>query len=151
MTPCAWLAALAAVAVGLASPAGAESTEAFAVGQRWHYQTRPQEPESTLVVGKVESSPELGDVVHVSVFGLAIVSPQAPGGVTREIQHMPFAASALRGSVTRRAGIGAAPARFEGGYAQWRAAVDAGKGGVYTLSVRDAVQTVEDAINGRRR
>ncbi|MGH9896886.1 MAG: hypothetical protein ACREA0_33785, partial [bacterium] len=100
----------------------------FQAGQRWSYKTRPQEPESTLIIGRVENDPKLGSVVHVSVIGLRLKNPRAEGGFGDVAAHLPISPKALRDSVIARVGDGAPAADFERGYAMWREA----RGGVFT-------------------
>jgi len=126
------------VAAGESQPADAD----FQVGQRWSYRTRPQEPESTLIIGRVENDPKLGSVIHVSVIGLRLKNPRAEGGFGNVAAHLPISPKALRDSVIARVGDAVPDADFERGYAMWR---DAG-GGVFTVSVREAVQFVEDTL-----
>ena len=126
-----------------AAPAGSdEAQDQFRAGQRWSYHTRPQEPDSTLVVGRVENHPKLGSVVHVSVFGLHMKDPQAPNGAGEVVAHLPLSIEALRDSVIAQVGEGEPAADFERGYATWRVA----RGGVFKTSVRDAVQQLEDEL-----
>jgi hypothetical protein len=56
----------------------------YHVGERWNYRTRRGEEDSLLTVLKVESSPKLGVIVHVSLDGLRIENPTFQGhGPTR--------------------------------------------------------------------
>jgi O-acetyl-ADP-ribose deacetylase (regulator of RNase III) len=81
----------------------------YHVGDRWSYRTRAEEGSSTLIIGKVESSPMIGVTVHVSVAGLRIKNPSAPTGYSDSIAHMPFAEVALDKSVTAVIGTAAVP------------------------------------------
>jgi hypothetical protein len=75
----------------------------YHVGERWNYRTRLGEEGSSLTILKVESLPKVGMTVHVSVDGLRIENPSAPGGVSERIGHMPFTEAAIDLSVTTRA------------------------------------------------
>lgn len=114
----------------------------FAVGQRWAYDTRPEDPNSTLVVGKIEEHPEIGRIVHISLLDLNIRSPRAPSGFTHSVGHMPMAESALRASVTSLAGSGQPAEHFDEGYEMWRDA----EGGAFSITVREAVAHFESMI-----
>jgi len=145
--------ALAVVMVGCTRGCGNGSKEAaapvdagkrsFHVGERWNYRARPGEETSTLTVLKIESLPKSGVVVHVSVDGLHLKSPKAPTGMTDNIGHLPFAEAALDRSVTTLAAVSVALPDYEAGYDEWRRA----KGGVFTITVAEAVAFVEDALN----
>ena len=119
----------------------------FEVGQRWLYKTRAEDPKSTVVIGKVENTVEMGTVVHISVLDVNIRSPHEPNGFTHEVHHMPISPWALQVSVTERSGRGAPAAQFEEGYQIWRDAVAAGKAGVFSIPVHKAVGYFEDIIN----
>ena len=122
----------------------------FEAGQRWAYQTRPEDPDSTLVIGKVESLSNHEIVVHISVVNVNIKSPRAAGGFTHAVHHMPISPEALRASVTRRSGTGSPAAQFLEGYQIWRAAADEGEAGVFSIQVREAVENFESIINSSR-
>ena len=119
----------------------------FAPGQRWAYHTRPQDDGSTLLVLKVESDPRIGTIVSVSVSNLHLKNPQSPDGFSSNVQHMPFALAALEKSVTKLLTIDVPLPQFEESYRTWRDAFDAGHAGIYTISVSEAVQVMEDTLN----
>jgi hypothetical protein len=126
----------------LAEEGAVPDTVAFEVGQRWSYDTRPEDPGSTLVIGKIEDLPKLGVVVHISIFDLNIKNSRAPSGFTHVLGHMPMGADALRTSVTSLAGSGEPAEQFDEGYAMWKEA----SGGAFSIAVRDAVAHVESTI-----
>lgn len=118
----------------------------FKVGQQWNYKTRPGEENSTLVVLKVETAPGWKNIVHVGVTGLKIKTPQ---GTQDTVPHMPFDESAIRNSVTTKVGDSGKLTNFQEGYGLWRDAASAGKGGVFTISVAEAVGTIEEGLKGK--
>lgn len=116
----------------------------YQTGQVWNYRSRPHEPESTFTVVKVENGAALGDIVHISVHGLKM--KRADGGLGETIGHMPFAVKSIDESVTGLAREGAGLPDFSEGYGIWRAAFEAGKAGVFTTSVAEAVDFIEQAM-----
>ena len=138
---------LLTAALVVMSVAPGEAQGAFAPGQVWTYQTRVGEEQSTLTIVRVETLPKLGMVVHVSLNGLRVKNPQAPGGRSATIGHLPFSAEAVQKSVVRKVRDGAPLPSFEEGYREWRRAVDGGRGGVFTTSVAEAVTYVEKTLN----
>jgi hypothetical protein len=114
----------------------------YHVGERWNYRTRPGEECSLLTVLKVESLP-IGVTVHVSVDGLRIENPSAPGGVSESIAHMPFTEEAIDKSATTRAAAEITVTPDDEGYEEWRRASDAGRAGVFTITVAEAVDLME--------
>lgn len=119
----------------------------FAAGQVWKYNTRDGEEASRVIVCKVESDPKLGEIVHIHVNGLRLKSKHAPGGFVDQVGHMPYDAAALKENVTDLESVGAPLPGFEGGYEEWRNAVDRGKAGVWTLSIAKAITAMESILN----
>jgi hypothetical protein len=120
-------------------------------GQVWTYRTRPGEESSRLTVVKVEAHDKLGTIVHVRIDGVAQKNPHSPDGVSRVIHHMPFAADAIDRSVVDLVESGVAiPTSFEEGYRIWKEAVDAGKGGVWTITVAQSISACEETLAKRR-
>jgi hypothetical protein len=119
----------------------------YHAGDKWNYRTRPGEEDSLLTVLKVESSPNLGVIVHVSLDGLRIESASAPGGVLETIGHMPFAEAAMEKSVTTRAAAGVPVTEDDEGYDQWRRAFDAGDAGIFTITVADGVEFIVQTLS----
>src|SRR5688572_1656755 len=126
----------------LQPPEGKEMTS-FEAGQVWTYRTRPGEESSRVIVCLVESHPEIGEVVHVSVTRVNLKNPQAPGGSSDRIAHMPFEQNALRHSVLAIESSGSALPPFEDGYEEWREA----KGGAWTMPLSEAISAMEGILN----
>ncbi len=124
-----------------------EMSTKYRVGQIWKFRPRPGEEGATLTVVRVESSPDAGVIVHVSVNGVHIRSPRAPGGFIDKLQHAPFSEAAIAKSVTELMGETKTLPAFEEGYREWRRAFDAGKGGVFAITVAEAVAVLDEAIN----
>jgi hypothetical protein len=123
----------------------------FEPGQVWTYHTRPGEEESRLTVVKVEPHDKVGTIVHIRVDGVAQKNPHAPGGVSRVIHHMPFAAEAIDKSVIELAASDRpVPASFEEGYRLWKEAFDKGKAGVFTVTVAESITFCEEVLNRPR-
>lgn len=123
------------------------SNAKYHVGDQWTYRTRPGEGDSTLTIGKVETTPKLGVIVHISLAGLRIKNAHAPTGYSDTIAHMPFAVAALDNSVTAKVGTAAVPLAFADGYGEWRRAFDDGKAGAFTIMVSEGIDFMEQALN----
>jgi hypothetical protein len=128
--------------LGLASPAVAAEGPPKE-GECWSYVTRPGEEASFLVIRKIETIPKLGEVVHVSVFGLKITNPAAPKGYIDQAGHLPIAGASLRGSLKRKVQKKIPEVDWKEGYQMWLEA----KGGVFTKPVSECVGFMEEAIN----
>lgn len=108
----------------------------FHAGQVWAFTPPTNQPNARLTVLRVESGGKLGTIVHVAISGVTYGD-----GQTR-IQHMPFAESAVERSVTTLERESGSVPDFGEGYQQWRQAFDAGKAGIFTITVAEAFDAV---------
>jgi hypothetical protein len=84
----------------------------------------------------------MGIIVHVRVDGLKVRNPRDE--IVPSVEHMPFTRDALLMSVIRLLRSTDTLPTMEG-YDRWRADC----GGVYTISVADAVSVMEKTFNSR--
>jgi hypothetical protein len=112
----------------------------FKPGQIWAYQNRENEPESTVTILQVDRSEKLGVIVHVRVDGLH--AHNGRGELVPSVEHMPFTRDAMLLSATRLTGSASTLPTLEG-YDRWRKDC----GGVYTISVAEAVSVMEKTLN----
>jgi hypothetical protein len=140
-----WTLAMASIMAGCSIGAAPPAQE-YAEGQVWEYRTRPEDEGSLLKMQKIEmleDFQESGPVYHVSLIGLRF----ADLPVASELQHAPFSKASLDASVTRLSGSKAPFPDPTEGIAEWRAA----KGGVFTISVAEAVSFTEQTIRPQMR
>jgi hypothetical protein len=121
-----------------------DANQSFAAGQEWSYQARTQDLNSTLLIGALEDHPELGRIVHIEVGDVRVRNPHAEGGYSTVIGHIPMSEAALRNSVSELLASGQQVGQVAEGIQTWREA----QGGVFTVSVSEAVQYIEDALVG---
>jgi hypothetical protein len=112
----------------------------FHPGQVWTYQSRPSETTSTLTILRVDSSEKSGVIIHIRVDGLRAHNPR--GELVTHVEHMPFTRDAMLLSVDHLLKSNQSLPNLEG-LDRWRADC----GGVYTISVRDAVDVMEKTLN----
>jgi hypothetical protein len=134
----AWLLSLAAILPMTSGP----QEKLLKVGQEWQFQGRTGDPQPTLVIDRIEQIPNVGEVVHVSVRGVHIRNPHAPGGFSDQLPHMPLSRSAVEKSITKLLHDSVALPGYEEGYNQWMAA----HGGVFTITVQEALDFVERSL-----
>lgn len=134
------------VSLGLVS-SGIAADVALKEGDCWSYSTRPGEESSFLVIRKIETLPNLGEVIHVSVFDLKIKSPSAPKGFIDQAGHLPIAGANVRASLKAQIQRNTQDIDWQGGYRMWREAYDAGKGGIFTKPVSECLGFLEEALN----
>lgn len=118
----------------------------FQPGQVWQYKTRPGEESSRLTIAKVESHPKLGTIVHIQINDVAIRNPTAPGGVSKVISHLPYAGQSVADSVTTLEKETVTPTGWEEGYQLWKTEFDAGKAGIWSITVLEAVSAMEQVL-----
>ena len=120
----------------------AATDEKFKVGDEWEYRTRKSEEKSTLTILKVESSPELGVIVHVAVNKIRLANCQG-GPSPDSVPHMPFARRALDDSVTKKIASDRPLPNYEDGYNEWKEAYSRKQAGIYVVPVSKAVAVAE--------
>lgn len=118
----------------------------FKEGQAWSYQTRDNELNSRLIILKVEQHEIIGEIVHISVDGLFMKNKHDSSWLGEDISHMPFNKEALVKSVISFDKMVKVP-DFSEGYEIWKEAFDKGKAGVFSISVSESVDFMEQTIN----
>ncbi len=131
--------------LALACAVTARVRQSYEPGDVWHYHTRPDEANSTLTILKVEEVKPIGTVVHIRVDGVRLKN--CSGGPEPDtLQHMPFTKEAFERSITERIKE-AGPIPSMEGYEEWKRRT----GGVYNITVAEAIQVAEDTLNGGQR
>lgn len=130
----------------------AQQTEAkYKPGQKWSYKTRPGEEDSYLIVLKVDKDAKLGNIIHIALRKLKMKNELSPdGSVSENVNHMPFSQEALDKSGLKLLEEKTDLPEFAEGYQMWREAFDGGRGGVYSITVAEAVNVVEAGLHGRK-
>lgn len=113
-------------------------------GQRWRIKDWHADDQAQAIILLIEDGPR-GPIVHVGVQGLNIAIPGYPDGI-KTVGHMPFDGPAAAAGLTELISEAAPLPDFRSGYDEWRAAFERGEAGVYTLSVADAIRTIETAL-----
>jgi len=125
----------------LALPAEATT---FEVGQLWSYRTRPGEEDSRLYVARIDRDLGSKPIIHLYVDGLKLKNPLVEGGVQDHLVHVPISREALEASVISLIQKDVTPPDISEGYVIWREAFLKGQAGVFTMSVQQVVQYIED-------
>ncbi len=123
-----------------------QNNNKFEVGQIWSYKTRANETNSTLQILKIEKNND-EEIIHISVSGLNFKNPNKENGKSEEIGHLPFSKEALSKSVTKLVGKNKKLPQFEEGYKIWKEAYDNGNAGIFSVSVSEAVDFVEETLS----
>ena len=131
----------------LAGDQNVTSDSKYKVGQKWSYRARPDEETSYFIIVKIDNDPKLGRIIHIAMRGLKMKNPRSPDGVSEDVNHMPFAEEAIDKSAVKLLKEKIELPDFEEGYGIWREAFDAGKAGIYTITVAEAVSAIEVGLN----
>jgi hypothetical protein len=122
--------------VGGCSKQPTPPTSKFHAGQVWAFMPPTNQPNARLTVLRVESGGKPGTIIHIAISGVSYGDGQT------QIQHLPFAEAAIERSVTTLERESGPVPDFAEGYKQWRQAFDAGKGGIFTITVAEAYDAV---------
>jgi hypothetical protein len=126
----------------------AEQTRQYQVGQIWAYQTRSEEPKSTLTIIQIDQFPKVGKVIHIAINKVNVKSPSARDGYSHQIAHAPMSLSAMEKSTTELISEkGKVDAISMEGYGHWKHSFEAGKAGIFTCPVSEVVKTVEGSLS----
>jgi hypothetical protein len=116
----------------------------FKVGQIWKYHNREGEDSSTCTILKIETYDVTKDtIIHIRIDGVKIYSPDSPDGYSHAVGHLPCDAKAVSKSVTEMIGVKEPLPDFAEGYALWKKAWDEGKGGYFTIELKEVVESFD--------
>jgi hypothetical protein len=116
----------------------------FEAGQVWAYKTRPGEEKSTLLIDKVEDDPMLGRIYHISISKVQLKG--GPMTFTDQLPHLPVSLQTLQISCTKLVGQSDANPMYLPGYRMWRQAYEAGRAGIYTVSISEILDLTEKML-----
>lgn len=118
-------------------------------GQKWRCKARAYEPNACFIVGRVHVDAETGEIiVHVRLKNVKIKNPFHPQGLMRTIDHLPFSAYALDQSALELIDTDVPmPMPFNWrGYQHWMEAYEEGKGGFFSVPIREALNGFEQRM-----
>jgi hypothetical protein len=118
----------------------------FKVGEVWKYDTRPGEDSSVLTILKIEKYEKGDTIIHIRVDGINLYNPNLPGNNSTYIGHMPYSEKAITNSATKLVGQNNNLPDFSEGYNQWKQAWDDGKGGYWTIDLKEAIEGMDSVM-----
>lgn len=121
-------------------------TTKYKVGQEWNYKTRKGEENSTLKILKIEEYPTHGKVIHISIGRLKVGNPDIEKGFANEFTHIPISEKALDKSITELKNEKIKLPDYIDGYDYWKKEFDQGIAGVFSISVSEIVNDMEEGI-----
>ena len=116
-------------------------------GQIWKYKTRKGEEDSKILILKIEKNKIDKIIVHVFVMDVNIENQKSKAETYREIKHLPFSKKAILDSITKLESSNNTLPDYKDGYDEWKAAYENGKGGVFSIEVKEAIDYIEQTIN----
>lgn len=118
----------------------------YQVGQVWQYQTRKGEENSTFTIVAMEEHERLGTIINIYVDNVRILNI-ASNGYLSQIHHLPFSKDAIEQSIIKLKGKCKNLPNYEEGYIRWKEEFDKGDAGVFSITIKEAVAYMEQAIN----
>ena len=115
----------------------------YKVGQVWYYETRVNEPASTLTVVALENHDELGVIVSVYVDKLKINSGEF---VFNEINHLPMSKAAMDSSITRIKNHVTSLPEYKESYKEWKEMFKTDQGKIFDVSVKEVIDMTEKEL-----
>ena len=122
-------------------------TSIFQVGQIWSYETRANEPNSRLIINKVELVDRLTVIVHVRIEGLKFKNDKLPNKQQDAFPSLPFGESALKLSAIKIVGQQSPRADFQSAYQVWRTDYESGQAGFWDGSIAQTLDLLEATYN----
>lgn len=118
----------------------------YAVGQIWEYKTRKEEEGSRIYISHIDQHDKLGKIYHIYIDGVKIRNRHIAGGIQFELSHAPVDETTLNLSLTKLAGETDKLPDISEGYEVWKEAFDAGEGGVFSISISQLIQYIEEIV-----
>jgi hypothetical protein len=122
------------------------TTHVYSEGQVWSYRTRPGEEGSTVVIHRIESYPEEGDVFHIAIEEVRLRNHRVDGGLQTAMRHVPVSRATLDASVLDLLRIAAPEEGWREGYEVWQQAFANGDAGVFDIPVADILGYIETVV-----
>ncbi len=122
----------------------------FESGQIWTYRTREAEEHSRITILDVGYFPKVGNIVHVYLDGIGLLSPQAPGGVMQSVAHMAFREDAIEASVLENVGRADPLPKWRHAYDSWLVDYRKGRTPIMASPVAKTLDELQKVLNENR-
>ena len=116
------------------------------VGHVYRYANRPNEPDSTFTVLKIDEI-KGHKVVSISISGLLMKTNHGPDGVSKGVGHFPISLESVLASKPVDTGKVVSIVWPNEGYDEWMTAVNNGKGGYWTKKLDESIAMMESVLN----
>ncbi|MBB5735818.1 hypothetical protein FHT09_001558 [Xanthomonas arboricola] len=125
------------------------TSPAYAVGQLWRCRGRTASETPLLLINQIDVHPHGGQILHVRISDIQVRHAGLPDGIVDALPHIPVIAQTLERSAAEHVGTAAPNQDYLPGYAEWKAAFDAGNAGAFGIAVAEILQIVEGQLAKR--
>ncbi|KQY51816.1 hypothetical protein [Lysobacter sp. Root494] len=121
----------------------------FAAGQLWRCKGRNPAEAPLVLINRVDQHPLGGEIYHVSITGVQIRSPAAPGGFVTALPHIPVIRQTFERSEAEFVRLQEPDSAYLEGYAQWKSEFEAGTAGSFGVAISEVLDFIESALASR--
>ncbi|MEE8295971.1 MAG: hypothetical protein V3R64_09690 [Sphingomonadales bacterium] len=122
----------------------------FEEGQAWSYQTRDHEPDSRLLIYKIDEFPEGTKIFSIVITNVGLKIPTSEVRMQTFIAHIPITETGLKSSVLEEVETFDPYPETSEGYDNWKTAFEKGTGGVFELQIKEIIGVIEATMgNGK--
>ncbi|ATS40746.1 hypothetical protein XcfCFBP6990P_05595 [Xanthomonas citri pv. phaseoli var. fuscans] len=125
------------------------TSSTYAVGQLWRCRGRSAAETPLLLINQIDTHPQGGQILHVTISDIQVRHAGMPNGTLDTLPHIPVIAQTLERSAAEYVGVSAPNQAYLPGYAEWKAAFDAGRAGSFGIAVSEILDIVEGQLAKR--
>jgi len=118
----------------------------FSEGQLWSYKSRQGEEDSRVLINKIEQDEKLGNIYHISIYDINLKNSRSETGVVEDLPHFPVSEETLDMSLDELIKVTQINSEYIEGYNSWKSAFDAREAGIFTISIAEIVEVIEESI-----
>ncbi len=117
--------------------ASTTTSSPYAVGQLWRCRGRRAAETPLLLINQIDTHPQGGQILDVTISDIQVRHAGMPNGTLDMLPHIPVIAQTLERSAAEHVGDSAPNQAYLPGYAEWKAAFDAGRAGSFGIAVAE--------------
>jgi hypothetical protein len=121
----------------------------LAAGQLWRCKGRNPAEVPLVLINRIDQHPLDGEIYHVSITGVQIRNPSAPGGLVTALPHIPVIRQTFQRSEAEFVRLQEPDPAYLEGYAQWKSEFEAGTAGSFGVAFAEVLDFIERALASR--
>ncbi|OQP75593.1 hypothetical protein IA54_010305 [Xanthomonas phaseoli pv. syngonii LMG 9055] len=129
--------------------ASTTTSSPYAVGQLWRCRGRSAAETPLLLINQIDTHPQDGQILHVTISDVQVRHARMPNGTLDTLPHIPVIAQTLERSAAEHVGDSTPNQAYLPGYAEWKAAFDAGRAGSFGIALSEILDIVEGQLAKR--